>query len=1004
MIIDLDDENHPEGGGIAALSPSSEAHHEKPVFYHPHRRQSIGRTGATGSGMMDDVIQSLKVLERHLRHDIETLRVEMHKRFDKGSVSPCQRNSGSMILEPASQNGRQSGSGCGVRAEQIWPEAPTHGAADGIRRAISESGDIQFTIVQYEDTEEESRVTKPRHLSADWPQNVRIREHLKSDAGRDVVAKASAAFSQQWTSESLQWLMRSSKAHQGSMLGRQESWRHRIVLHPDHWYRWVFDTVSIAVLLTDAVYTPYSLSFGAAGDDASDASFGLLMFFAIFWTLDLILCFNTGFQMSNGAIELRFYHVALNYLRTTFAFDALCVAMDIITLLQVLASDGRQPGGAAKVLRIAKLQRVLRFFRLARIERAWTRMNTFMEAKVSQSWQMIVLICQLSLLLLWLCHMIACAWYSIGRWTAKGQVDQGWLSHAMDIDAAGNQIHDQEGHYRYIVAFHWSLGQISLGGSDIAPYTAWERMFTIGVNLFGLIFGGALVSILSSSLIELRAYNQERNYKLTVVREFLVEKDVALGVRLSVLDQIKERLNARGRGLVESDVTALQVLSQALLKELRWSVYSPLLSTHPLLHMWGALDSDTLRALCSEGPIASRFLHDDELFSAGEEAEHAYYVVAGSLTYLQDTPDELVDGRTSPGPEVVSQGTWISKAALWCHWIHVGQTIGTEVGSVLCLPPEALFSAMSGHQAVEVLTREYARCFHASLTNPPEGMLPNDLLVPFTDFQDVLRSMSQEAQVAISLSALADYITNQRQWKLEAMRGMSRFVSEIQDGRSMLVYDTDGSLWRSVAVDCIEIQNIDGQILVEVMDSKHTADEGWRTSWHLPGKKRASGETFHTSIQEVLHTHMSILKDALGAYNVSKQNERKPSESFGTSIGTDYTKSICLANDSSLIDDRLQRVRWDFSSSYLGTPVDASALGTKLTSPEQSLAELHRITTFYLLSGSTHKGLYAWVSRSTFEYFVHRHFLVEAWFTSLDLVVPDFKDFEGELTLDELEF
>eukprot|EP00403_Amphidinium_massartii_P036752 CAMPEP_0178437044 /NCGR_PEP_ID=MMETSP0689_2-20121128/34760_1 /TAXON_ID=160604 /ORGANISM="Amphidinium massartii, Strain CS-259" /LENGTH=983 /DNA_ID=CAMNT_0020059175 /DNA_START=77 /DNA_END=3024 /DNA_ORIENTATION=+ len=983
MIIDIDDENHPEGGGTAALSPSSETHYEKPVFYHPHRRQSIGRTGATGSGMMDDVIQSLKVLERHLRHDIETLRVEMHKRFDKGSVSPCPRNSGSMILEPASQNGWQSGSGGGVRAEQIWPETPTHtdaGGADGIHCTTSQGGDIQFKMVHYEDTEEESRETKQRRCSEDWPQNVRFREHLKSDAGRDLVTKASAALTQQWTQESFQLLMRSSKAHQGSMLGHQQSWRHRIVLHPDHLCRWVFDTVSIAVLLTDAVYTPYSLSFGAAGDDASDTSFGLLMFFAIFWTLDLVLSFNTGFQMSNGAIELRFYHVALNYLRTTFAFDALCVAMDIITLLQVLASDGRQPGGAAKVLRIAKLQRVLRFFRLARIERAWKRVNTFMEAKVSQSWHMIVLICQLSLLLLWLCHMIACAWYSIGRWTAKGQVDQGWLSHAMDIDAAGNQIHDQEGHYRYIVAFHWSLGQISLGGSDIAPYTAWERMFTIGVNLFGLIFGGALVSILSSSLIELRAYNQERNYKLTVVREFLVEKDVALGVRLSVLDQIKERLNTRGRGLVESDVTALQVLSQALLKELRWSVYSPLLSTHPLLHMWGALDADTLRALCTQGPIASRFLHDDELFSSGEESEHAYYVVDGSLTYIQDPPDEIVDARTSgeAGPEVVAQGTWISQATLWCHWIHVGQTIGTEVGSVLCLPPEALFSAMSGHQAVEVLTREYARCFHASLTNPPQGVLPNDLRVPFTDFQDVLRSMSQEAQVAISLSALAEYITNQRQWKLEAMHSMSSFVSEIRDGRSMLVYDADGSLWRSVAVDCIEIQNIDGQILVEVMDSKHTADEGWRTSWHLPGKKRASGETFHTSIQEVLHTHMSILKDALGGYTVSKHNERKPSESFGTSIGTDYTKSVCLVNHSSVIDDRLQRVRWDFSSRRMESSrsiagsrsirasnvkklqrVGASALGTTLTSPEQCLAELHRITNFYLLSGSTHKGLYA---------------------------------------------
>ena len=39
----------------------------------------------------------------------------------------------------------------------------------------------------------------------------------------------------------------------------------------------------------------------------------------------------------------------------------------------------------------------------------------------------------------------------------------------------------------------------------------WERLFTILCNLFGLLFGGTLVSILSATLIDLREMNQEHS-------------------------------------------------------------------------------------------------------------------------------------------------------------------------------------------------------------------------------------------------------------------------------------------------------------------------------------------------------------------------------------------------------------------------------------------------------------------------------------------------------------
>jgi len=976
------------------------------------REQGNDITVATDDGMLN----ALQNLEQVMRGDVAILRQEMHKRFDEGAAlsgKNFMRASSSRWVEASTSGSAHLGT------KPSGTASPSRVVEDGAQRQASErpSSAPLGVISSWNLEEMRSRSVPlshredsdlPRRASArweDWPGSIQLRleiDHIQADQTLKMANYASHPG--ETKSEMLQAVMKAGvgvKEVVNHHMGTDETWRNRHVLHPDQKTRWVFDLTSVVILIIDAVHTPYSLSFGLESE-----LLNLVMLFLLgsFWSVDLVLGFFTGFQTGNGEVERRFLHVVRHYVRTTLVFDLTCVAVDVSSLVQALGKTDRRPGGFAKLLRVAKMQRILRIFRVVRILRTLKRVNQFMEAKVSESWRMIVLIWQLSMLLLWLCHVCACIWYSIGKYSPHGIARRSWLSHEIDPDT-GVAVEDTKGLFLYLVAFQWALGQISLGGSDMVASSSWERIFTICVNLFGLIFGGALVSILSTSLIDLRALHKERNAKLTVMRDYLVEHSVPLAVRLRVLDQVKERLQVRGHTLVESDVSALQVLSVALRKELRYAVYSAVLPLHPLFRAWQSMHhGEILRALCSQGFSTARYLHDDELFSCGEEAEHAYFVVSGTLTYTQEPHDGLV---YSTYRKTVVQDMWLSEATWWCHWIHVGNAIGDSVCNILCLPPQVLESVMSRYPVVKAVTTEYAHCFHKQLRRCPKEMLPNDVRVPGTDFRVLLSAMSQEAKMVVSFAALEHSLAKQRHWKLEAKSSMTHLVEEIQDGKSVVVLDSDGNVWRSVAVDCIQFVNGAGLMLVQLGELIPT-EGSWRATCRLPGSKRVFGETLEDTIQRVVTTSVAVLKNAVEIHTVYTTKERHPSPHFG--IGTDYRRTIGVVKHSDLLEDLLSTAAVDIGRSQMtpSSPVPEMAvshsrkvtfagmtpmvsIGTTAKSSslffgEGHAAELREITRVYALEGTSHKGLYAWLSEAAFEQLSQHHQPVQGWLAS---IAPD---------------
>merc|ERR1712203_930543 len=89
-------------------------------------------------------------------------------------------------------------------------------------------------------------------------------------------------------------------------------------------------------------------------------------------------------------------------------------------------------------------------------------------------------------------------------------------------------------------------------------------------------------------------------------------------------------------------------------------------------------------------------------------------------------------------------GTWISEAALWSNWIHVGSMTVQRTSRILTIKAEELIAIVvdcntTANGAFLNEVKAYGRRFHFRVISavPPIVSWPTDLHVPDTGFADL---------------------------------------------------------------------------------------------------------------------------------------------------------------------------------------------------------------------------------------------------------------------------
>lgn len=666
---------------------------------------------------------------------------------------------------------------------------------------------------------------------------------------------------------------------------------HRLILHPNSGARLVIDVTSMALLVYDMILTPYALAWGTAFEGWLLAMSWLKL---SYWTVDIGLSFITGYY-TRGELEMRWYKIAKHYFQTFFVIDVFIVVCDWISMMFTITRDSSlQSTSSVNLVRFAKATRLLRVIAVLRVIRVAGLFENAMNMSLSDSLRTFMQVLKLFFGILWVTHVMSCAWYAIGT-SAQSDTGKHWVSFSRVGDERSfDELSDT---FLYVTSFHWSIIQIATGSMEIMPMNTIERIFTIACLLLGLAIGCSLVSSISATVLHAQTVKQDYHERLRTLRQYLRQSGIDPKLSVRVLRQFTERTNKKDM-LADSDVLALGCLLPTLRIELQCEIFAPQLKAHPLFRVWSNLHHPAIQRLCWEALSFEYLLPLDSLFICGSEADSAFRLVAGKLEYStcgtgsSHLGDSFLQERGEATKQIIVESAWLCEATLWVPWVHVGELVALTRCQLLAVNAKAALAVMQSHDLIRDITLEYARCFHAHLIAaiPPAAELPSDVEVPFTEYSEIVSGMRPEFRALIGQMALE----RSTSW----LGRTSRLASVVGDGLATVIEDGDGEVLHVVLLSTLRLERNDGRILVCLAKA---GPDGLRAGGQLPSAEQKSGELPRQAAQRILTTQLTAVAGDVSFTSSSRDVFARHSKEFGVSSKHIHTVHRAEVVDGSLL-------------------------------------------------------------------------------------------------------
>eukprot|EP00443_Scrippsiella_acuminata_P069913 CAMPEP_0115399448 /NCGR_PEP_ID=MMETSP0271-20121206/14842_1 /TAXON_ID=71861 /ORGANISM="Scrippsiella trochoidea, Strain CCMP3099" /LENGTH=723 /DNA_ID=CAMNT_0002823261 /DNA_START=170 /DNA_END=2337 /DNA_ORIENTATION=+ len=479
---------------------------------------------------------------------------------------------------------------------------------------------------------------------------------------------------------------------------QSEGCSRHLVTKPGSRSRIKWDLMSVLIITYDAMVIPMQ----AFPMPESDFSSTMAWVTTCFWTADMAGNFLAGYQV-NGMVELRLSKIAGRYLRTWFPCDLLLVLLDWVIMLSVGGGGSGDAIGIFRItksLRVIRILRMLRLVRLVRLIKVISLIAEFSDYVRSENMLTVIGILKLLIALIVVNHFIACAWYSLGDLDA----DSTWTT-KLKSDLLEEEGREPDVGYMYFTSLHWSLTQFTPASMEVFPCNEFERIFNIFVLIFAMVVFSSFVSSITNSVSVMRVRNEQRSIQEEHVRRYLTERKVSLDLGNRIYHFLRQHRYKAHRRVQEEDVPIFATLPEQLLVQLRVEVYEPIILPHPLFERLRSVDWVCVTKICHLA-ISDRFVcAEQDLFGAGERALSAMTVTSGEMTYYKDREANSVSLRLK-----VSTGFWVSEAALWVHWRHLGTLSANSDCELLAINAKAFRNVLVDRPCLEGF-RVYAQRF-----------------------------------------------------------------------------------------------------------------------------------------------------------------------------------------------------------------------------------------------------------------------------------------------------
>lgn len=204
--------------------------------------------------------------------------------------------------------------------------------------------------------------------------------------------------------------------------------------------------------------------------------------------------------------------------------------------------------------------------------------------------------------------------------------------------------------------------------------------------------------------------------------KYLTDNNVPPELTVKVTRMAQKALREQQENVEESGIELLQMISEPLMVELHFSIYSPNLFISPFFRVFAKTQPSSIRNICHQAVSRLVFRQDDIIFNEMEKPRvaQAFFIDSGNLRYV--TEQSWHRNPRPDGLELSGEKHWISEAALWVDdWTHVG-TLRAETDCRLIAVNAKEFQSIVA-MAGENLVRVYAELLIDHLNGAEKGTL-----------------------------------------------------------------------------------------------------------------------------------------------------------------------------------------------------------------------------------------------------------------------------------------
>lgn len=513
-----------------------------------------------------------------------------------------------------------------------------------------------------------------------------------------------------------------------------------------------WDLIGVVFVCYDILMIPLNVAWERETKDGPEVFLWHLSI--VYWTLDILMTFNTG-VIKMGKLQLSRRYIVERYAKSWLPFDLVVVALDYWVLLipaNVMMSMFR-------ALRSARVLRALRIVRILKL-RKFTQIIEDLCFRHDQGWlALAATIFKTLLTVILAAHVGACIWYGVGK-TNLDSGNPSWLSFLYREHGPGAASELGE---TYSMALHYVLAHLTAAPVDGKMNTenVYERFVAMAFIVTSLLILGTAISKISQTMHELNKMESELADTKREMRRYFKAMSTPIELSCRILHFVEE--SQKRTYTLALSPKMINVLSEPLALEVILNARSRYIISHPLFHLLSQYFKPVFVATCTafEGTV---YANNDVVFQADTWAA-GLYVMAQGMYYLK-CRDE--DSRTFDKPG------WFSEVSLFARTLHQSTLVSIHFSDAYCLSGRNFAHCVKKSPGCTQFLIRYAQAYLGGLWDGDETNCPSDKLLVHDELPYSLAQAACES--AVEKEDVVDEVvyppTGSRQETMELVAGI----------------------------------------------------------------------------------------------------------------------------------------------------------------------------------------------------------------------------------------